>query len=158
LHYELIYDAATLSWITYVPPAAGLLFCALGAALVFTRVVNSGKHPPMERWALGCFSWAFLLFSICWTIAFSWLSISQYVQRRNASIQRDCIIVEGVITDHGQHQRGRRQWESFRLDGVEFQYQRNLYGPVRDGVMARACYVQPASASNNVVRLEIASD
>lgn len=171
--YELVYDAATAGYQAWMFPAIGLVLTAFGAALVFApEFMNRLLPDGAQGTARGCFGWFFFLFALTWTIAATWFTISHFLDLRDASIRRDCREITGVVS-HYVPQRGRSDGvrarpESFKVNGVRFEFQDNVFtggfnrtaangGPISDGVGVRICYVpRRAWASNIIVRLEVA--
>jgi len=169
VNYHPIFDVATAGFREWHFLGTGLLLTAVGAALVFAPGLMQKLMPGgLQGAARGCFSWFYFLFALAWTVIAGASLFTRHSDLRNASVQGDCTIIEGVVTDFVPMPYGGHAMESFTVNGVRFEYSdyvisggfnntRSHGGPIHDGLPVRICYVSGMTSDGNViVRLEAA--
>lgn len=155
MNYTVVFDVLSSGYRQWWFPALGLLFVAIGTALLLVR----RRFPSGLAQVLPYF---FLTFSILWTTIVFVVTFGDYRSLSSALRERRCQVVEGMITDFNPMPYSGHQNESFNVDGRRFAYSdynltagfnrtRSHGGPIGNGIRVRIHYL-----GSEIARLEIA--
>lgn len=170
MSYRLVYDVTTAgpSVLSIVFLVVGVVLTIIATVLVrwpeLMRVSVPGRPiqaEPSKR------PWYFLALALVFTFFALGMADGGQSELQTAALRGDCKPIEGLVSDYTLT-RGRKTNESFRVQGVYFEYgdfrgtgafnQTARYGgPIKPGLPVRICYHQSERLDENLIlRLEIA--
>lgn len=160
MRFETVFDVAEAGYKSWWFPASGLIFLALGAAILlfpkWVRLVFSGPTSRASGWTL-------IIFASAWTLCAFIPTYYEYILARNALLSGDHRVVEGPVTDFiPMRSDGKGGPESFSVAGQKFSYSdysimpgfnntRSHGGPIDSGFYVRVTYHR----TDTILRLEI---
>ncbi len=159
--YKVVFDIAEAGYRTWTLPAFGLPFILIGALLLkFHKYLPAWpiKSVKFKKW----FALFFLVFSILWTSGTFFATFLEYRSLLSAMTTGNYQISEGIVTDFVPMSPNGHSYESFTVDGKNFQYSdyvptagfnntRSHGGPIRPGLKVRILHV-----GNAIIGLEVA--
>jgi len=165
-HFVKVFDLAESGFKDWDFAGFGLIFVAVGTALFFAPRLIALTGIPFFDFRSGRFTffrYAFLGFSILWTVMAFTMTFSAYWKHRAMVRDNTCQTVEGRIEKFRPMPASGHADESFSVGDVRFPYSdyevsdgfnnaAALGGPIRDGQYVRICYDPDSHA---ILRLEI---
>jgi hypothetical protein len=151
----VVYDVVERGYANWPFAAAGLLFVAIGIALVINR-----KRPSARTSRAAPF--VFLGFATVWTAIALIVTIGDHARLASALREGRCEVVEGVVTQFHPMPYGGHDTERFVVAGQSFHYSDYVVtagfnntsshgGPIREGLHVRIHHLY-----GEIARLEIA--
>jgi hypothetical protein len=161
MNYEVVFDVDRAGFAAWPFVAFGVAFVIVGVLLVRNPHRLGRRAPPGVRVA---FSYAFLIFSVLWTLLTFNATYGDYRRLRSDLDAGRCAVVEGAVTGFVPAARAptRVQYESFAVDNQRFSYSDYVVtagfhqtsmrgGPLRAGLRVRIHHRR-----GEIARLEIA--
>jgi hypothetical protein len=165
-HFVKVFDVLDSGFRDWTFSAFGLIFVAIGMALVVSpKLIKLAGIPflDMRPKARTFFAWSWLVFSILWTALTFFGTYSEYL-RHTALVRVDgCRLVQGPVEHFVPMPHEGHAEESFSVSGVPFKYSdfgvtdgfnntSSYGGPINSGSYVRICY---DPSGNVILRLEI---
>lgn len=155
MEYNLVFDVSQTGFRQWPFAAFGLIFVAIGTAMVFFR----RRLPPRTP---GFFAFVFLGFAIFWTVSAFVSTSRDYSRLASAFREGRCEVTEGVVSDFHPMPHSGHEMEWFVVGGKRFQYSDYIVsagfnntashgGPIRKDLQVRVHHL-----GNDIARLEIA--
>lgn len=162
-NYTTVFDATAQGWRTWPGAAFGMIFVALGLAMLF-RPQIFGQPPPKGM------AWFFLVFSAFWTTTVAFGTWHEYSAVKEAAATGALKVAEGKVEHFVPMPYTGHATESFCVKDACFAYSDYLVttgfnntsshgGPVREGLKVRVTYMENSDAPrkwNIIVKLEVA--
>jgi len=155
MEYNVVFDVSQSGFRQWPFAAFGLIFVAIGTALVvFRRRLPARTHR--------FFPFVFLGFAVVWTLFAFVGTLRDYSDLASAFRKGRCEVTEGVVSDFHPMPYSGHQMEWFVVGGKHFEYSDYVVsagfnntashgGPIQKGVRVRIHH-----CGNDIARLEVA--
>lgn len=160
MQYKTVFDIADAGYKAWTFPAFGLIFVAIGVALVGYRL-RMARDPRGDSTRGRVFPFLYLGFALVWTIVSFVSTYREYLSLERAA-KSDVRVVQGVVSSFSPMPYTGHAMERFCVSEVCFAYSDFVVtsgfnnttshgGPIREGLPVRVTY-----AGGSIVKLEVA--